>query len=1180
MKKNFKSNYVILFLYFYVSAYAEQVSLKDVRSISQNFLSLQESRYSHVLKSYTPSTIDETIILSDQANNDTLAYIVNLIPAGFIVISNDTDIEPVLAYSLENDFLIPSILIVHDINLRKQTSSILPEYKEKNNLIWENFLNKDFTNLNFSQWPEPGTTMTGGWVETTWTQNAPYNDFCPLDPSNPSQHSATGCVAAAMSQIINYHQYANVHFDINDKYASNSIEIDTDSSQFDFPSFKRLNNYMDSVSYKYQNHIVLNYNDIAALNFACGISVKTEFSDQSGASISLVPGALKYKFNYNSANNKYPYENDFYATLKSDMTNAFPAILSLGSSISSNLGHAVICDGYNTDGYFHLNFGWGNNSPDDIIMAWYLLPVGIPEDYNLVNSAVQNIKFYNSNIANLNINSKFINVGGCKVADTSSVSHIILKNDGFNKISILDVQPGLYYRVGRNTSVFSDSLSEFDIEPGRIDTIKVVLLADSIGIFKEDVIITYSDAMGNISNTVIELYGNGVPHYVTIVNPGNVYGIWEKTKSPYYICGNINVQNRESLIIEPGVKALFLRYQLSVGQHAKLVAKGTETDSIIFTAVDRSLGWLGLKIIESGDDDTLSYCQLSYGKLFSQDIWNPGNAGIYCNSSSPVITHNIISHNFSGYAGAGILLLSYSDAVINNNLVRYNNALEKGGGIYCKTSHVIMDGNQLCNNSANYGGGTRFETATVEMTNNIINNNTAWSSGGGIDSRSSTLILKNNTICMNNSQIEGGGVLFSSNVVYTSENDIYWHNESQSGSQLWINYSGQENAFNINYCSVEGGISEIETNNTNGIYFANIDSDPHFVNPSLGIGTQYNGIESDWRLNMDSPCIDAGNPDDQYLAHDFCGNFRIWDGDQNGTSIVDIGATEFGSPTPIIPKIISTPITKIKEGSLYQYQIIATGFPKPQINLIRFWPSLFSFDDSSKIISGTPMNQDAGNRYNIIVSASNFTGIDFQSFTIEVLDVNNKPEISNFPDSIIFCSDSTVYLKLNDYVKDVDNPDSSLIWSISGHDSLNITLYDKNKVAEIKSVNGWCGYDTLIFFVSDDSFAVDQDTLFIHVLSPAEFEWRQIPKDYFLAQNFPNPFNRETTINYHLPQSGNVTISVYNIAGQLISTVLNDFRKTGKHTFRWNGLYYASGLYFYKIEVNNFSAVKKCILLK
>ncbi|MEA2097284.1 MAG: carboxypeptidase regulatory-like domain-containing protein [Candidatus Cloacimonadota bacterium] len=88
-----------------------------------------------------------------------------------------------------------------------------------------------------------------------------------------------------------------------------------------------------------------------------------------------------------------------------------------------------------------------------------------------------------------------------------------------------------------------------------------------------------------------------------------------------------------------------------------------------------------------------------------------------------------------------------------------------------------------------------------------------------------------------------------------------------------------------------------------------------------------------------------------------------------------------------------------------------------------------------------------------------------------------------------------------------------------------------------------------------------------------------------LDNNYPNPFNPETIINYSIKEAGNVTIEVYNIKGQLVKILVNDTQETGNYTTIWNGRdnsnkSVASGVYFYKMRAQNYSSTKKMILMK
>lgn len=90
----------------------------------------------------------------------------------------------------------------------------------------------------------------------------------------------------------------------------------------------------------------------------------------------------------------------------------------------------------------------------------------------------------------------------------------------------------------------------------------------------------------------------------------------------------------------------------------------------------------------------------------------------------------------------------------------------------------------------------------------------------------------------------------------------------------------------------------------------------------------------------------------------------------------------------------------------------------------------------------------------------------------------------------------------------------------------------------------------------------------------------QVPEKYSLSQNFPNPFNPSTTIRYAVPKSGNVTLKVYNMLGKQVAELVNGFRSAGYYLVDFSGAELSSGVYYYRIESESFSDVKKMILIK
>jgi hypothetical protein len=89
-----------------------------------------------------------------------------------------------------------------------------------------------------------------------------------------------------------------------------------------------------------------------------------------------------------------------------------------------------------------------------------------------------------------------------------------------------------------------------------------------------------------------------------------------------------------------------------------------------------------------------------------------------------------------------------------------------------------------------------------------------------------------------------------------------------------------------------------------------------------------------------------------------------------------------------------------------------------------------------------------------------------------------------------------------------------------------------------------------------------------------------IPKEYNLYQNYPNPFNPSTAIEYSIPKSGLVQLTIYNVLGKKVSTLVDRYEPDGIHHVNFNASNLASGIYFYKLRVNNFTAVKKLMLIK
>jgi hypothetical protein len=83
-----------------------------------------------------------------------------------------------------------------------------------------------------------------------------------------------------------------------------------------------------------------------------------------------------------------------------------------------------------------------------------------------------------------------------------------------------------------------------------------------------------------------------------------------------------------------------------------------------------------------------------------------------------------------------------------------------------------------------------------------------------------------------------------------------------------------------------------------------------------------------------------------------------------------------------------------------------------------------------------------------------------------------------------------------------------------------------------------------------------------------------------LEQNYPNPFNPSTNISYRINKAGNVSLKVYNVLGNEVATLVDEYKPAGSYTIKFNASNISSGIYFYKLTAGNYSEIKKMTLLK
>ena len=307
-------------------------------------------------------------------------YVYNVGDHGFVMVSGNTVLPPVLGYSRNETF--PSL-----DGAPENFTSWIAHYGEMIDFAMENGIQPEAKNL--KQWEDAGkglfparnTTSVDPLTTTLWNQDYPYNYYAPETGGGwwggPGGHCYAGCVACAMAQIMKYWDHPTTgngyHSYYHSTYGQQSADFGATTYQWDI-----MPEYLGPQA-----------NDaakaVALLMYHCGVSVNMNFApDGSGAYSKDVETAFRSYFGYCGAKyrEKNKYEEDTWiAMLKAELDLSHPVYYS-GSS--SSAGHAFVFDGYDQNDFFHINLGWSGTGND----YYSLYDVA---GYNANQAAVMNI---------------------------------------------------------------------------------------------------------------------------------------------------------------------------------------------------------------------------------------------------------------------------------------------------------------------------------------------------------------------------------------------------------------------------------------------------------------------------------------------------------------------------------------------------------------------------------------------------------------------------------------------------------------------------------------------------------------------------------------------------------------------------------------------------------------------
>ncbi len=284
-------------------------------------------------------------------NGITTYYVFNYTGGGFVVVSADDAATPILAQSdegfIEENITNPEMRYWFE-NYSKEIAQIVEAKLDNTESLaeWNNILNNKI---------KSPSADVGPLLTTTWDQGSYYNFYCPAFIDGPLGKAYTGCVATAMSQIINYHQFpasgVGSHTYV---HPLGTLTADYSATNYDFASMGTTANSMS-------------FNAIATLMFHAGVSVNMGYGTPEGSAAYSgdVPYALTNYFNYDNKTIAMAYMSNHTATewkaiLMSELDASRPVYYSGSDPVAG--GHAWVCDGYrSSDGRFHMNWGWSGS---------------------------------------------------------------------------------------------------------------------------------------------------------------------------------------------------------------------------------------------------------------------------------------------------------------------------------------------------------------------------------------------------------------------------------------------------------------------------------------------------------------------------------------------------------------------------------------------------------------------------------------------------------------------------------------------------------------------------------------------------------------------------------------------------------------------------------------------------
>ena len=312
-----------------------------------------------VAKRVAENLLHKTVVDATPADFSQCYLFIGADSNGFVLVSADDCVRPVLAYSRSERFSTENLPqhIRHWLTAYQTNIAALVEdgaiASSKVQSEWQNFLGAKYHFVH--------DTAVGPLITTQWSQGYPYNLQCPYDASAQT-NAYTGCVATALAQVMKYWNHPVVgrgsHSYVHNIYGTHSANFDT--THYDWTHMPDSPSWESTDQERYA---------VAQLMYHAGVAVEMKYGTHASSAQQTSHGEITAPSSENALKNYFRYNQGLFSIAKVDYSDTeWDSLLTAELDASRPMlicgsdgdgGHAFIVDGYDSLGFFHINWGWG-----------------------------------------------------------------------------------------------------------------------------------------------------------------------------------------------------------------------------------------------------------------------------------------------------------------------------------------------------------------------------------------------------------------------------------------------------------------------------------------------------------------------------------------------------------------------------------------------------------------------------------------------------------------------------------------------------------------------------------------------------------------------------------------------------------------------------------------------------